>query len=318
MKKILFLMMASLFLLAAAGCGSKAADAPDGNAKQAYAVIKDDMGREVTLDKKPERIVVTSASFLEPLEAVDGAGLVVGRPDSKTKMPAYAKELTSVGKVYQIDAEKVMACAPDLVIINKGMNEKLTDTLESNGIKTLVLDMKSYENVKHEIGILAQVTGAKEKGDALIADMDAKIQAVRDKIPQDKRRVSIIHSTNQGLTVQLEGSIAGSVAGMLGWENAASGTAPLEKNPDAAPYSLEMLAQQNPELIFVTSMGKLDAIKAEMDETMKNNPAWQSIAAVREGRVYYLPQDLFLLSPGIHYPDAVEIMAKCVYPEVFK
>ena len=318
MKKILFLMMASLFLLAAAGCGSKAADTPDGNAKQAYAVIKDDMGREVTLDKKPERIVVTSASFLEPLEAVDGAGLVVGRPDSKTKMPAYAKELTSVGKVYQIDAEKVMACAPDLVIINKGMNEKLTDTLESNGIKTLVLDMKSYENVKHEIGILAQVTGAKEKGDALIADMDAKIQAVRDKIPQDKRRVSIIHSTNQGLTVQLEGSIAGSVAGMLGWENAASGTAPLEKNPDAAPYSLEMLAQQNPELIFVTSMGKLDAIKAEMDETMKKNPAWQSIAAVREGRVYYLPQDLFLLSPGIHYPDAVEIMAKCVYPEVFK
>ena len=318
MKKILFLMMASLFLLAAAGCGSKAADTLDGNAKQAYAVIKDDMGREVTLDKKPERIVVTSASFLEPLEAVDGAGLVVGRPDSKTKMPAYAKELTSVGKVYQIDAEKVMACAPDLVIINKGMNEKLTDTLESNGIKTLVLDMKSYENVKHEIGILAQVTGAKEKGDALIADMDAKIQAVRDKIPQDKRRVSIIHSTNQGLTVQLEGSIAGSVAGMLGWENVASGTAPLEKNPDAAPYSLEMLAQQNPELIFVTSMGKLDAIKAEMDETMKNNPAWQSIAAVREGRVYYLPQDLFLLSPGIHYPDAVEIMAKCVYPEVFK
>lgn len=31
--------------------------------------------------------------------------------------------------------------------------------------------------------------------------------------------------------------------------------------------------------------------------------------------LYYLPQDLFLLSPGIHYPEAVETMAKCVYPE---
>ena len=198
------------------------------------------------------------------------------------------------------------------------MNEKLVDALESNGVKTLVLDMKSYEDVKREVGILAQVTGAKEKGEQLVADMDAKIQAVRDKIPQDKRRVSVIHSTNQGLTVQLEGSIAGSVAKMLGWENVAAGTTPLEKNPDAAPYSLETLVAQNPELIFVTSMGKMDAIKSEMDEEMKGNPAWQSVQAVREGKVYYLPQDLFLLSPGIHYPEAVEVMAKCVYPEVFQ
>ena len=120
------------------------------------------------------------------------------------------------------------------------------------------------------------------------------------------------------MSVQLDGSIAGSVANMLGWTNVAAGTAPLENNPDAAPYSLETLVDQDPELIFVTSMGKLTAIKAEMDEAMKTNPAWQSVTAVKQGRVYYLPQDLFLLSPGIHYPEAVETMAKCVYPEVFK
>ena len=315
MKKLIVLFI-SMSMLLLSGCGPQPAATQDSSS--AYVSIKDDMGRTVNLTKKPERIVVTSASFLEPLEAVDGADLVVGRPDSKTKMPAYAKSLPSVGKVYQVDAEKIIACNPDLVIVNKGMNEKLVDTLESNGIKTLVLDMKSYEDVKREVGILARVTGAKDKGDALVADMDAKIQAVRDKIPQDKRRVSIIHSTSQGLSVQLDGSIAGSVANMLGWTNVAAGTAPLENNPDAAPYSLETLVDQDPELIFVTSMGKLTAIKAEMDEAMKTNPAWQSVTAVKQGRVYYLPQDLFLLSPGIHYPEAVETMAKCVYPEVFK
>lgn len=316
MKKLLFLML-MVMAGVVSGCGpSPSAGGADSSG--AYAVITDDLGREVVLEKKPERIVVTSASFLEPLEAVDGAELVAGRPDSKTKMPAFAKELPSIGKVYQIDAEKVLACNPDLVIINKGMNEKLVDALESNGVKTLVLDMKRYEDVKREVGILAQVTGAKAKGEQLVVDMDAKIQAVRDKLPQDKRRVSVIHSTNQGLTVQLEGSIAGSVVKMLGWENVAAGTAPLEKNPDAAPYSLETLVGQNPEMIFVTSMGKMDAIKSEMDAEMKGNPAWQSVQAVRDGNIYYLPQDLFLLSPGIHYPEAVEIMAKCVYPEVFQ
>jgi iron complex transport system substrate-binding protein len=51
-----------------------------------------------------------------------------------------------------------------------------------------------------------------------------------------------------------------------------------------------------------------------MEETMQG-PAWQSIPAVRDKKVYYLPQELFLLSPGIHYPEAVAEMAKCVYPQ---
>lgn len=308
-----FIMAVSILLV---GCGSdKAANQPA--EQKNFAVVTDDLGRNVEFSQKPARIVVTSASFLEPLEAVGGADLVVGRPDSRTKMPAFAKDLTSVGKVYQVDTEKIMACQPDLVIINKGMNEKLVDTLEANGIKTLVLDMKSYEDVKREVATLAKVTGNPDKGQQLVSSMEEKIAAVKAKIPADKRRTAIIHSTNQGLTVQLDGSIAGSIVKMLGWENVASNMEPLAKNPDAAPYSLETLVEKNPDVIFITSMGKMEDIKAGMDKTLQS-PAWQSVTAVKEGKVYYLPQDLFLLSPGIHYPEAVEQMAKCLYPEVFK
>ena len=315
MKRQLSVLLAAMLAMAIllAGCGQE--KTPQAANTANFAVVTDDLGRTVELKEKPARIVVTSASFLEPLEAVGGADLVVGRPDSKTKMPDYAKDIASVGKVYQIDTEKVLACQPDLVIINKGMNEKLVDALEANGIKTLVLDMKSYEDVKREVATLAEVTGNPEKGQQLIHDMDDKIAAVKNSMPQGTRRVSIIHSTNQGLTVQLDGSIAGSVAKMLGWENVASGSKPLEKNPDAAPYSMETLVAQNPEIIFVTSMGKLEAIKASMEETMQG-PAWQSIPAVKNKQVYYLPQELFLLSPGIHYPEAVAAMAKCVHPDM--
>ena len=315
MKRFVVLCLALLTLLVAAGCGSQASAPQASSGDKVFAVIHDAMGREVTLTKKPERIVVTSASFLEPLHEVGGD--VVGRPDSKTKMPEYAKDKASVGKVYQIDVEKVLACEPDLVIVNKGMNEKLVDTLESNGIQTVVLDMKSYYDVKNEVQVLAQITGEPQKGEQLIHDMDAKIQAIKDKIPQDAHRVSILHTTNQGLSVQLEGSIAGCTARLLGWDNVAAGMTPLEKNPDAAPYSLETLVEQNPEILFITSMGKLEEAKAGMEQTMTENPAWQTVDAVKNGRVYYLPQDLFLLSPGIHYPEAVETMAKCVYPEAF-
>lgn len=307
----------SFFLLAAAlfsGCGGK--EAGEASGEKAFAVIKDDMGRDVTLPTKPERIVVLSASFLEPLHAVGGD--VVGRPDSKTQMPDYAKDKASVGAVYQIDMEKVLACKPDLVIVNKGMNEKLVPTLEENNIPALVLDMKSYDDVKREVSVFAQVTGEKEKGDALLKEMETKVQDVVARLPKDKKRIAILHSTAQGLSVQLDGSIAGSIAKMLGWDNVASGMTPMEKNPDAAPYSMETLVEQNPEIIFVTSMGKLEEIKQNMEATIAASPAWQSIPAIQKGQVYYLPQDLFLLSPGLRYPEAFETMAKLVYPEVFK
>ena len=306
-----------IFALAATlGCGG--GGTPPEQKKEtsvAFATIVDDLGREVTLAKKPERIVVTSASFLEPLHAVGGD--VVGRPDSKST-PDWAKDKTSIGRVYNVDLEKLLACAPDLVIANKGMNEKLLQPLEINKIPCVVVDMKNYEEVKNEVRIFSQITGEKEKGDALIRSMDEKIKAIADRIPKEKRRVAILHSTAQGLSVQLDTSIAGSTAKMLGFENVASGMKALEGNPDAAPYSIETLVEQNPEIIFVTSMGKIDEVKRGMEETISLNPAWQTIPAVKNGKMFYLSQEHFLLSPGIEYPAAVEEMAKQVYPELFK
>ena len=312
MKRKIALILVLMLTLFIAGCEEAANETV--TKREIFNFITDDAGRDVVFEKKPERIVVTSASFLEPLHAVGGT--VVGRPDSKTQMPDWAKDITSIGQVYAVNPEKIILCKPDLVIINKGMNEKLLDILDENNILALVLDMKSYDKVKNEITIFGELTENPDKSKQLIEEMDSKIKATIDKMPKDKHRVAILHSTAQGLSVQLDGSIAGSIVKMFGWENVAAGMTPLEGNPDAAPYSLETLAEQNPEIIFVTSMGKIEEIKANMQHNIDTNPAWQSIKAIKNGNIYYLPQDLFLLSPGLRYPEAVETMAKLVYPNL--
>ena len=307
------ILIAGLFL---SGCGEEKNSMPvEIEQQKIFATIEDDAGRKIILPSKPTRIVVTSASFLEPLHAV--GGVIVGRPDSKNKMPDWAKNLESVGAVYQIDVEKLLACAPDLVIVNKGMNEKLLPVLEENKIPALVVEMKTYDDFKRGLKIFSTISGDVATGEKIIADMDAEIKSIVDKVPQEKLRVAILHSTAQGLSVQLDGSIAGSIAKMFGWENVASGMTPLEKNPDAAPYSMETLAEQNPEIIFVTSMGDLDEIKSNMTKAVAENAAWRAIGAIKNNRLYFLPQDLFLLSPGLHYPDAVKTMAQLIYPEKF-
>lgn len=313
MKKLLPILAATLLLVTGCGEESQQTNSPSQKTSTNFAEIKDDLGRDVVFESKPERIVVTSASFIEPLHAVGGE--IVGRPDSRTGLPDYAKDIPSIGAVYEIDVEKLLECKPDLVIINKGMNEKLVETMNENKIKSLVLDMKSYPEVQNEIKIFSELTGDEVSGKILLDDMDREINATLEKLPKDKKRIAILHSTAQGLSVQLDGSIAGNIAKMFGWENVASGMTPLENNPDAAPYSLETLAEQNPEIIFITSMGKLDEIRKEMDEQFESDPAWRSIDAIEKGNIYYLPQNLFLLSPGIHYPEAVNLMASLVYPD---
>ncbi|MBQ6757636.1 MAG: ABC transporter substrate-binding protein, partial [Selenomonadaceae bacterium] len=139
------------------GCSSEKTSAPVEVKQEVFATIDDDAGRKIILEKKPARVVVTSASFLEPLHAVGGE--IVGRPDSKNQMPSWAKDLPSVGAVYQIDVERLLSCAPDLVIINKGMNEKLLPVLEENKIPALVVELKTYDDFKRGLKIFSLVSG---------------------------------------------------------------------------------------------------------------------------------------------------------------
>ncbi len=312
MRAALFLLFSMIVMILSAGCNSE--NVSEKNSENIFYVAKDDNGREITLAQKPQRIVVTSASFLEPLHAVGGE--VVGRPTSKNKLPDFAKDAADIGTVYQIDTEKLLACQPDLVIINKGMNEKLSDILDENKIPFLVLNMKSYDDVTKNIFTFGEITEQPELAVDIIESMDFKIQNVVRKIPPELKRVAILHGTAQGLSVQLDNSIAGNVLQILGWQNVASGMKATKDDGDTAPYSLETLVEQNPEIIFVTSMGNLDEIKANIEKMISENPAWQTIPAIQDGKIYYLPQDLFLLSPGIHYPDAVKYMASLIYPEI--
>jgi iron complex transport system substrate-binding protein len=118
--------------------------------------------------------------------------------------------------------------------------------------------------------------------------------------------------------VELDNSIAGNAAKMLGFVNIAQGTTAIQGKPEKAPYSIEVLVEKDPEIIFITSMGAQDKIEKRLKADVQGNPAYSALTAVKNNKVYILPEDLFLTPPGLRYPDAVELMAKDVFPENFK
>ena len=304
MKKFLLIIMSLFILCAAAGCGGSEKTASAENTSGGITVT-DDNGRKVTLNGVPQKIVPLSASFLEPLHNLNAK--VAARVSAKAGILDEYKNLPEVGNVYNINIEKVIEQQPDLVIAYKGMNDKFVRNFEENGIPVVVLEMRTYAQVKNTVSVLGKICGSEDKAKQLNEVMDKRIADIKAKLPDKKLRIAILHSTAQNVTVQLEGSIAGSTAELLGFDNIAAG-----------PDSMETLVAADPDIIYITSMGKLETIKAAMQKSIEQSPAWQSLPAVKAGRVYYLPQEMFLLSPGVHYPEAAEYMAELAYPDSFK
>jgi iron complex transport system substrate-binding protein len=298
------------------GCAMQGKQAAQEGTQKSYLTIKDDVGRTVVLNKKPERVVVLSPSFLELFYAVDGKA--VGRPSSKTAdIPESAQALPDVGYVYNVNVEKVVSLQPDLVIAFQGIHEKLIPILESSNIPVIILKMKTYDDLIAKVRLFGDIAGTTEKAQVLIQAIDTKLKAITAKLPVQTTKVVILHATTKSVTVELENSIAGSMASMLKLQNIAAGSKPLDNDTDATPYSLEKLVEGDPDIIFVVTMGPANEIERSTQAELERNPAWSNLRAVREKKVIFLPSDLFLLNPGLRLPDAVAYMAKVVYPGIY-
>ena len=235
------------------------------------------------------------------------------------KKPQINQDAVRIMKeLYNINMESLIGLKPDLVIANKNQHEKFLPLLESNKIPVIAINPKTYDEVKDKLILMGKIYGVPEKGEAAAAKLDQQVKAVTEKLPKDGKRIVIMHATPSNVTVELENSIAGCVAKMLGFQNVAVGATPIKGKPEKTPYSMEALVEKNPEIIFITFMGDSEEIENRLRADVKSNPAWASLEAVRNNKVYLLPERLFLLNPGLHYPDAVKYMAKTVYPEVFK
>ncbi|WP_301963006.1 ABC transporter substrate-binding protein [uncultured Megasphaera sp.] len=308
-----------LFALFAAGCAPQnAATAQERDqADGAYAVITDDMGRNVRLAEKPRRVVVLSTSLLNMADALDGE--LAGRATVKAEdaeLPGRYAAVPDVGPVYNVSVEKIIELQPNLVVASEVQHQKLVSLLEQNGIPVIALRSKTYDDVKRNLAVFGTIYGKKETAEARAAEMDEAIEAIVAKAPQDHKKVAIIHATPSSVTVQLETSIAGCAAKMLHLDNVAA-DAQTSGTMEKVPYSMEALAEKDPDIIFFTSMGPAEKIEERIRQDVMANPAWATLRAVKAGKVYVLPERYFLLNPGLDYPDAVAYMARLAYPEAF-
>ena len=93
------------------------------------------------------------------------------------------------------------------------------------------------------------------------------------------------------------------------WET--SGSARMEIN-------LEAILQENPEMIIIQQKDSTDHGRELIAEMYGDNPAWNALTAVKEGRVYYLDPEMFHYKANSRYGEAYEVLGGILYPDIFQ
>ena len=276
----------------------------------------DGMDKEVTIKKNPEKVVCLYNSYLDLWYG--SGGQVIGRIESRTKVPEKAMDVEVVGSMTSPNIEKIISMQPDLVILRPGMRGQMEiiPILEQNEIQYLAIE---YDNFDQYLYVTRIFTALNERDDLFVKnglDISNKVQEIVNKAPKDKQpTVLLMFTSTRNVSVKLENTFVGDMLYDLGAKNIAY-DAQLS-NEEMEIFSMEKVIERDPDFILVQTMGDVDKIKDKLIKDVESNPAWGALTAVKEGRYIFLPKDLYLYKPNARYYEAYLGLAKILYPDTF-
>ncbi|MEK7793942.1 MAG: helical backbone metal receptor, partial [Candidatus Hydrogenedentota bacterium] len=149
----------------------------------------------------PVRIVSLAPSATEVLFAIGAGDRMVG-VTRFCKYPPEAQTKTSIGGFMDTNYEAIVALRPDLVVL-LAIHGTAKDRLEALGVSTLEMDHRTLDGILGSIRTAGEVIGAEAAANALIADIESRLDAVSKAVEgADRPRVLLSSGRTPGpLTV---------------------------------------------------------------------------------------------------------------------
>ena len=241
-------------------------------------------GREVTIEKEPQKIAVTYLPYWEYLLSLGVSPVAASNAEhySSTWDPFLDKDY-GADKVIDIGAQEVnfemlLEIAPDLIII------PTPDGLEEfeKIAPTIVMDGKFGLDWRLGLRELAKVVGKEEAAEEKITETEEKLAEYKVKLDEkyQNETVSIVCLMGENRYYCAKRPVFYDKETGLGL-NAPEGY------PDVNNYeqvTLEAIAGMNPDYIFLVSFDGSEALV----ESLKSNTVWASLNAVKKNQVYLL------------------------------
>lgn len=301
MKKILPLLLALLLLTA---CAAPART----NGAQGYT-FTDDLGRSVTV-QKPQRVAALLGSFAQTWYLAGGAVCASADDAWDDFGLPLPEDAVNLGMTKDLSLEKLFAAEPDFIIASANTAQQLEwqETLDKAGIPTAYFDVTGFEDYLRMLKICTEITGRSDlyekNGAAVATKIDEVVSRSKTRLQSQPAPtvLSLRASASSIRAKNSEGNVLGELLKALGCVNIADSDGSLLEN-----LSMERILEADPDYIFFVQSGDdAEGMRKNVERFFEENPAWQQLTAVREGRVYYLDKALYNLKPNDRWGEAYE------------
>jgi iron complex transport system substrate-binding protein len=237
---------------------------------------------DVTIDARPERIVSLSPSATEMLFAI-GAGDQIVAVDDQSNYPAEAPTTKLSG--YEPNVEAIAGYEPDLVVYATEPGD-LGSSLQELGIPALQLDAPAtLDDVYAQVEALGTATGHVAEGTSVAGQMRSDIEGIVAGA-DPSAGLSFYYELDDTYYSITSKTFIGQLFDQLGLVNIAD-----EAEHASAGYpqlSAEYIVNADPDLVFLADTKCCAQSAASVGE----RPGWSGLAAVRNGDVVELDDDV--------------------------
>jgi iron complex transport system substrate-binding protein len=267
--------------------------------------VVDDLGREVRLEARPERIVSLVPSHTETVCALGACGRVVGR-DTHSNEPDGVLALPTLGSAFVPDLEALVALQPDLVLVDEYSGA--ADAVAALGIPVFAGTPQRVDEVFTMIIRLGRLLGASQEAAALVERLHGEFASVALAVAGRERPTVFFEIDPSPYSVGPDGFI-GTLIDLAGGEN----IVPSELG-DFPLVDPEFVVAADPEVIILA-----DAPYGIDLAAVQARPGWSAVSAVRSGRVIELDESEgdVLSRAGPRLGEALRLLARILHPEVF-
>ena len=281
------------------------------NENENTVTFTDALDREVSVTKKPERVAALLGSFAD-VWTLAGGELCAAAEDAWEDFGLELRDAVNIGGAHSPSLELLIASAPDFVIASASTpsNVEMKDTLEAMGIAIAYFDVDNFDDYLNMLNICTDITERKDlyeqNGLAVKVQIDEiKSQYAKADIPEAERKVLLLRAASSYVKAKgSSGTVLGEMLYDIGCVNIADSNTALIEN-----LSVEAIIREEPHHIFVVTMGSdTEAAKQSLENLIKENPAWNTLDAVKEGRLYVMDKTLFNLKPNDRWAESYGIL----------
>lgn len=301
------LLLSAVMILSACGTAAKAEEPeafPETASQESVSetegakemTITHELG-EVTLAKKPEKVIVFDYGLLDIMDAagVEVTGLPMGNIPSFLQKYNDESVYANVGTLKEPDFEKIYEMSPDVIFISGRTAAAYEELSKIAPTVYLTVDNEDYlGSVEANAKIIGELFEKEEVVENHLTALKEKVAALADKVAAKNENALVVLANDGALSAYGKVSRFGIIHNTIGFIEADTN---IEEATHGMSITYEYILEKNPENLFVIDRaavvgGETDASAAMDNDIIKETQAYKN------GKIHYLNPEVWYITSG--------------------